>query len=350
MQDISTELANLRKLIESAGKILVTSHISPDPDAVSSALLLATTLEENYSNKNISIILEENPEDLEFLPNYQKVNYGPLLEALKNQKPDLFIVVDTNTYDRASRFDGEEIRQLIKSMEGEIKIVILDHHQPDGKDSSDVYINLGGIAAVQDIYEILFEGLNYKKPDGYVMTTLTGIYSDSGGFSYPSSKYKITFRIVAELIENGGNLEKVKRNLASYSEEQMEVIGELIRNLSHYRNYTYSYLSDDYVSRWINKQKSLPALNAGCKLFIDQFIRNIEDRVSGFVVYPNTLAGGGEYAVSFRSIGGAVNVAELARRLGGGGHIPAAGAKFKAATIEDALDKVKSAVEEKIKS
>jgi phosphoesterase RecJ-like protein len=350
MTDITEQITKLKEFLEKANKVLITSHISPDPDAICSALLLGTTIEENYPNKQVLINFEESPEDLEFLPHYQKIKYAPLIEAVETQDTDLFIIVDTNTYDRVSRFDGEKLRQLLKSKKNQIKTAILDHHQPEGKDDSDIYVNLGGIAAVQDIYEVLFDTLNFRKPDGYVTTTLTGIYSDSGGFSYPSDKYKETFRIVTELIKNGGNLEAVKRNLANYSEEEMEVIGELIKNLSSYKDFTYSFIDDNYVKAWTTENKSIPALIAGCKVFIDQFIRNIDGRVSGFVVYPNVIAGDGEYAVSFRSIGGALNVADLARKLGGGGHIPAAGAKFKAASVEAAIDKVKSAIEESSQS
>jgi phosphoesterase RecJ-like protein len=92
MTDISSHISKLKELLESSGKILITSHISPDPDSVSSMLLLGTTLELNYPDKQINIVSEELPDDLEFLSGYSKIRKQPLIEAI--EETDLIIMVD----------------------------------------------------------------------------------------------------------------------------------------------------------------------------------------------------------------------------------------------------------------
>src|SRR3954470_24075188 len=97
----------LEQLVGGATRILITSHISPDPDAVSSVLLFMSALELNFLDKKILACLEEMPTGLEFIDGYQKLSFGPLIDELNNFKPDLFILFDGNNYERASRKDGQ---------------------------------------------------------------------------------------------------------------------------------------------------------------------------------------------------------------------------------------------------
>ena len=148
-------VTKLKKLIESSNKMLITSHISPDPDALASVLLLGTTLKLNYPDKEVLMILEEAPEGLEFLAGYKEVKFQSLIDALNSHKPDLFILLDAVNYERCSRNDGEAVRQYLK--DNMVATAIIDHHEPTGKDDTDVYIHQGSIATVQDIYEVCFE-------------------------------------------------------------------------------------------------------------------------------------------------------------------------------------------------
>src|SRR6185312_16790567 len=99
-----------------ANTIFISSHIGPDPDAVSSSLLLAEILRKNYPDKAIHHILEEHPNsDLRFLHRFETISFRPALQALKEVKPDLFIVTDANNFDRVSRTQGAEIREYVKA-------------------------------------------------------------------------------------------------------------------------------------------------------------------------------------------------------------------------------------------
>jgi nanoRNase/pAp phosphatase (c-di-AMP/oligoRNAs hydrolase) len=52
------------------------------------------------------------------------------------------------------------------------------------------------------------------------------------------------------------------------------------------------------------------------------------------------------YSVSLRSVGGVEDVSAIARRLDdGGGHKPAAGGRVKANSVQEAISKVKEAIE-----
>jgi bifunctional oligoribonuclease and PAP phosphatase NrnA len=336
------EVQKLKKLIESSARILITSHISPDPDAVSSLLLFGETLRLNYPAKSIQMVLEEKPLKMEFLNGYGEIKIAKLTDVTEEFKPELMVILDANNVTRVSREDSDRLIELIANQA--IKTAIIDHHEPAGKDNSDVYINQGSPAAAQDVYEILLDRLAYKKPEDYAQTTMTGLYADTGGFAYDNPRHTDTLKLTDELLRAGANIEAVRTNLFRYSQNDLAVLGELAANAAHQNDYTYSFISDEFVNDWVNRGKTGAELHMGTEDFVNQYLRNIDGRKWGFIVYKNVLSNEDEYSASFRSVGGAKDVSEIAGRLGGGGHKPAAGAKFQAGSVEQALKIVHKAI------
>src|SRR5581483_1148920 len=109
------DIEKLKYHIEDSQRILVTSHISPDPDAVASVILMTLALKLNYPNKKLVAILEEEPVDLDFLTGYEEIKFKPVLSETKDFKPDLFFLLDGNNYERCSRHEGQQLRAQIQS-------------------------------------------------------------------------------------------------------------------------------------------------------------------------------------------------------------------------------------------
>jgi phosphoesterase RecJ-like protein len=337
------DIQELQRLVEASNSILITSHISPDPDAVCSLLLLITTLKQNFPGKEIKAVLEETPvTDLTFLNDYGSVQYGKLIDEFKSSLPDLVIIVDANNFDRCSRDDGPKIRESLQ--QNNVKTAIIDHHEPDGKDSSDVYIHRGSPAATEDVY-VVAKTLGWQWPEGYAQTAMLGILSDTYRFKYSNPKYKETFEVASELIEAGASIEEIESKLERYSSQQLFVLDELIKNMKVETGYTYSYISDEFAEEWLRNNKPVIDFKNGCDLFVNEFVRNIDSNRWGFIVYQELSVEAGCYSVSLRSISGTKDVSHIAAILGGGGHKPAAGAKLRAASIQEALKKVKEAIQ-----
>jgi phosphoesterase RecJ-like protein len=331
-----------KQYIDDAERILITSHVSPDPDAVASVLLLGTTLELNFPNKKIEMILEEEPEGLNFLNGYEQIKFEPLAAATESLKPDFLIIVDANNYERCSRKDGLKIRDYVTR--NHTKTAILDHHEPEGQDRVDIYLNSGNPACAQEVYELCFGGLKLNKPGGYAQTTMLGLYADTGGFAYKNPSHSATLALADELIGAGANIEQIKNALYQYTEDDMRILGELANNVSGSADYSYSYINDGFVEQWLKDDKTATELNHGTKAFVNDFIRNIDGRKWGFIVYKNVLHGDDMYSVSLRAVGDARDVAKIATQLAGGGHKPAAGGKIQARSVEEAIDKVKAVI------
>ncbi len=329
----------LNKLILNSQRILITSHISPDPDAYCSALLLGRTLKLNFPKIKTEVVLEETATNLKFLQEANTVKHTALLAAVKKFKPDLLIMLDGNNYERFSRLESVPLRQYVRT--NKVKTVIIDHHEKFGADKVDLYIHRGSPATTQDVYWLCFEELGLKKPIGFQDTTMMGILSDTGRFLYQNKLHRETYKITSELLDAGVNIEALTNRMSQYSIARMSVISELSANLSQNRQYSYSLISDGFARSW---RKDQTELKAGCEAFVNIFIRNIEGRIWGFVVYPDLQKGGGFYGVSLRSINGTVDVSKIAKILGGGGHKPAAGASFAARNAKNAARTVQQAI------
>ncbi|MDB5161293.1 MAG: phosphoesterase RecJ domain protein [Candidatus Saccharibacteria bacterium] len=332
------QIFQLKKLLEDAENILVTSHISPDPDAVCSSLLIYLAIKTNYPDKKIKLVLEEKPSnDLSFLQGYEQIEFVDVAETLRQDNPDLVIVADAGKLNRCSRNPAEL---------HEAKLVIIDHHEPDDKDDADVYVNNGTPAATQEVYNLLFEKLGWTKPEGYQDIALLGILADTFRFRYRNPLHRETFRIVSDLLDAGASIEVLESKLNRYTKPQLEILGHLAANaVVTDQGFSYSWLYDEYVKDWLGKGNSVMDLKNGCEIFVNQFVRNLNNNLWGFIVYPDLAAGEGSYSVSFRSASGVRNVQNIAKLLGGGGHVPAAGAKFQAANMQEAINKVLKAIE-----
>lgn len=339
---MDSQVKEFNQLIENSDRILITSHLAPDPDAVCSALLVANTIKANNPKKDIIVSLEEEPEGLGFLIGYSRIKFGSLLGAIKSYKPGLVVITDANNYDRCSRLEGRAIRQYIRK--SGLRTVIIDHHEPGDHDKVDLYLREHSPATTQSVFSLLFEKLELKKPAGYAEITLPGIISDTSRFLYDNPDHRQTFAIVSDLLDVGASIESLTNRQSLYSKKHMKVLGELANNTTLEEDYTYSFISDKFRNAWIAKGHTAQELKDGVEIFVNNYLRNIDGRAWGFIVYPDLIGPKDVYGVSFRSVTGAKDVSEVARALGGGGHKPAAGAKIEAKGVEEALEKVKTAI------
>lgn len=344
-KSIVDEVKKIKQLIDGSSKVLITSHISPDPDALCSVLLLGQTLKKNFPQKQIKLALEETLAwDLSFLQGYADVEFGSIVNQAKKLEPDLIIIVDAASLDRVSRNDSDELKKLVS--EQNIKMAAIDHHPKEESLEVDIYINDKKAAAVQQIYELAFNKLGLEKPDGYAETTLLGILRDTGRFKYDNPDHKKTFELVSQLLDAGASIEKLEFKLERYSQEELEVLAHLIGNSKDSgQGYTYTFVNDDFAEKWESDGKTQSGLKAGSDVFSGQFLRNVGGNFWGFIVYPEFKSNPKSYSVSFRSVSGGVDVAAIAAKLGGGGHEPAAGAKnIQAKNIAEAIQKVERVI------
>lgn len=331
------DVQKFKELVSGASQILITTHVSPDPDAIASVLLMNTTLKLNFPDKRITAAIEDSPEGLDYLEGHDQLLVKPLNEAINSLQPGVIIIVDAMNLSRCTR-------QQETKMQPDSKLIIIDHHEKQQVQDAALYINNGSPAVAMDIYELLFDQLKLNMPSRAPETAMVGIYADSGGFIYPSARQQAMFKLVARLLQTGVNLELVAHRLNQFNKDHIAVIAELCANISGDSDYNYSFLSDEFINQWDSANKSSSALHRACGYFVNSFIRNIDSRQWGFIVYKDALEGPGIYSVSFRSINGIKNVSEIASKLDGGGHKAASGARLKASDIKSAIAKIQDVI------
>jgi phosphoesterase RecJ-like protein len=342
MNNNPTKVEKLKALIESSDSVLITSHISPDPDALCSVLLAGTSLEAKYPGKKIMMSMEELTGELNFLTGYERIVHNPLLKSIQNHSPELIIILDAMNFGRCTRGEISEVKSLSKELG--CKLAIIDHHEPDGVDENDIYINNGSPACAQDAYEIFIKGFGVR-PEGFAQSAMLGIISDTNRFLYDNLQHKQTFDITDELIDAGASIEKIVYDGSRYSVLDMQVISEAAKNTCEEKGYTYSFLSDSFIEDWLSKKLTADQLKRGGGYYLNEFIRNIGKNMWGFMVYRDIAETDASiYSVSCRSVNGVKDVSALAKVLGGGGHKAAAGAKFEANDVEEAVAKVKAVI------
>ncbi|MBI2009047.1 DHH family phosphoesterase [Candidatus Saccharibacteria bacterium] len=343
---MESQIEQLKSLVDNANKILITSHISPDPDAVASVLLAGTTLQANFPNKKIKMVLEEKPsKNISFLDNYSVLEFKSLPQAVQELHPDLLIMVDAMNFERCSRSDAGSIRTIVNQLSS--KIVAIDHHEELDVEEGALYFNKKNPATAQELYELLFFDLKLNKPTGYAQTTLLGIISDTARHKYDNHRHRETFKIVSELIDAGASIEQLENKTERYSAGQLRAISAVTANIKDSgKGYTYSFIDKDSPDHSMSQESKVSALKAAAEIFTSQFARNFENNNWGFIIYPELASGPNVYSVSFRSVTGGIDVAALAHKLGGGGHKQAAGAKIQANSVQEALQKVQDAIQQ----
>ena len=293
------ELKDAAKRLKAAKKIIITAHVIPDGDAVGSSLALSRML--RSLGKDVRVFIDDTiRKTLETLPDFDTIERPMLEEKLD---ADLLVILDTQT---------DRIGQVRQAAEG-IPILNIDHHVTNEGKDVDIYLDENAAATCEIIFSL--SKLLKVKLDKETATCLyTGIATDTGFFNYANTRPS-TLRAAAELIEAG-----VKPNEVS---EQMEkkslsdVMGEIEALQT-----TKVFFGGKAVGLFIDLELSKRIEST--EGFID-LVRIIDGVDVAFLLHCKAE---NFCRVSMRSK--TVDVSEIARRLGGGGHIRAAGCSINA--------------------
>ena len=187
-----------RNLVDGANNIVITTHRSPDGDAVGSSLALFHFLKK--SGKMVELIVPDPyPDFYHWLPGHENVvvyiENKEKAEALIDEA-DLIFSLDYNVLSRTGA-----MQQKLESC-GK-KFILIDHHQQPGEYPSVLFSDTSASSTAEMVYELI-EALGAKEliDPAIGACIYTGIMTDSGSFRFPNVSQK-THRIAAELIGVG---------------------------------------------------------------------------------------------------------------------------------------------------
>lgn len=304
---------NLEQKILGAEKVVIVPHKRIDFDAIGSGIGLSViahklkkpsfiVIDEEISKEDhgLKLVFEEAKKDFDIITRdrYLKMQSGE----------DLFVLTDVNKSYLISLRE-----QLTKE-----RTIIIDHHDED-KDTIDAtikFINSSASSASEIVSKLLCL-FKIKPTPEIAKYLLAGIYLDTNKLTKNASSD--TMKVVAKLLENGANLNRVT---------------DL---------FTQDFVSDRRVQDLVNKAKILEykiavvCAEEGIE-YTPEDLAKASDYLLNYGVDASFAIGnigGGLISISARSKE-KIHVGEVMKNLGGGGNQYSAAAKLTGTTVEEA--------------
>ena len=277
---------------------LIAAHAGPDGDAAGSTLALAEILRE-MGKDVVAYNVDGVPEAFQFLVGAEKV-----VSQLPSQICfDVAFVLDSGELKRAGLPENACWKTLVN----------IDHH-PHSSFGDICYLDTEACATGVMIHRLLC-ACQHPLSQQVAEALYTAILSDTGSFRYSNSNPE-AFAVAGELVSRGVDTWKIaSRIYESQTPLPMTLLALVLRTLDI-----------SVCGRYASVSMSTEML--------EQAGATAED-TDGFINYPRAV-NGVEVAVFCRQISatqtkvgfrsrGRVNVSEISRELGGGGHHNAAG-------------------------
>ena len=308
-------LPEIAEALRCSSRVLVASHISPDPDAVGSSLGLAWGL--RALGKTVDLFLADGiPERLRPLREGE-----PVLRAVPNTRYDAIVSVDTATQKRLGR-DAECLLCC-----GE-RVLNIDHHLSNSGWGDVAYIDPHASSTSEIVIELLgLLGIPLSAAQANIL--LAGIMDDTGCFRFSNTTPEALER-AAGLLRAGASPLNVGVSL--YFSVPEQVVRLRARVLSSLQLFAEGRLCLVAVSRALLEE--VGASDEDCENLVDE-----ARALSGVViaVLARELGGreSGRWKISLRSKDQQYDLNTFASQFGGGGHRAAAGCTI--ACSEEAL-------------
>jgi phosphoesterase RecJ-like protein len=300
--------ASLLEVLRGCGRVVLTSHVRPDCDALGSELGMLGILE--AIGKDVRIVnAQSTPAGLKWIDPANRIE--SLQDGVKKDDladRDLFLVLDTSAWAQLGAMGD-----VAKTMRE--KVLVVDHHVSEDDLSDRWFKDTSAEATARIVYEI---GLRLRVPltERIATPLYAGLSTDTGGFRFPSTSGE-TFRVAARLVDAGASPPTVYRELFEQdSIARLHLVGRTLAGaqISHDgRVITSTVRQSD-----IKEAQALPA-DTEDLVNLTLAVKGTELAVI-LIEQPD-----GRIKTSFRSRSH-VDCNLLAARFGGGGHKAAAGA------------------------
>lgn len=308
--------------IEKSYNIIITSHVSPDGDAIGSMLGLHFFIKKHFNKKSKMFINGGINSNLKFLEGSEDIlRYDDrVMEDIIGA--DLIFVLDLNDLGRLKEA-GDAV-----AMSNAYKIMIDHHLEP--KAFADLEFLDTDATSTGELIWVIIDALNGKFDKRISNALYTAIMTDTGSFRFDRTTAE-THYIVAKLLENGADPINCYDEIYNQKTVQaLKLLGMSLANMDLYNQGRISIMS--------LRKSDFDKADA------------IEDDTEGFVGNTLSVKGvevgvlitereKGEQRISFRSKG-KYSVRETAAKFGGGGHKFAAGAR----TLNQDFDEVKNSI------
>lgn len=280
--------------IRKHAKTVIIGHVQPDGDCMGSSFGMKYLLKENYGVD--AVVVNQPIKRYAYLGEWEKPGTVDLEDAF-------VIQLDNAVAERSAEPNLRKAGLILK----------IDHH---------LVVDSYGTYNVEELTSSCCEivaahaiekGLTITKEAAQAL--YTGMVTDTGRFSYGPVTGD-TMRIVATLLDTGFDAVETINNIERRSMNNVNFISYAYSQLKvSKKGVLYIYISQEIIDRYsLTPDMVSQAL---------QCMRNIEDHPI-MVLFADLMD---KVRVEFRS--DRINIVEVARKFGGGGHAFASGARLK---------------------
>ncbi len=305
------------ELLKPATRILLITHVAPDGDAIGALLGMGWLLSDR--GKAVTLACADPvPERYGWLPGRREI----VRQA--SGAYDLLIALDCSDERRMGSVFGEHLRGL--------PLINIDHHVTNTCFGTVNWVDPASVSTTQMILE-LAEALEWTLDPNVATCLLTGLVTDTQSFR-TSNVDATALRAALHLMEAGAPLREISaRTLGQRSLASMRVWGEAIGRLHLDGDILWTEITREMLERWSVSGDGVTGLT--------NLLSSVRE---GRVVIVFSELDNGTVDVGLRSVPG-WDVAQVALRLGGGGHPQAAGC-----TLEGDLEQVRTRVLAEVRS
>lgn len=303
-------------LIKANQSFLVVSHENPDCDALGSTIAMALVLRE--LGKDVTMYNADGvPEYLRFLPGCSGI--ADFLGGVTDEV-DVVMLLDCADVSRP----GKEFENFI--LKKDFTFAIVDHHATNDTGSEYCLVDESASSTGVILYRMI-KRLGIPISPDVAECLFSTIVGDTGSFRY-SNTCSETFTIAADLVDRGADPEKISRFI--YDNEPLKKV--MLRTLAMNTLEVTGEIAFLHVSSEMFRQTGTEKEHTEGLVSMARAIEGVE--VAVFLRQESAIG----WKVSLRSKE-YVDVAQIARRYGGGGHRKAAGCVISAplATIKRRL-------------
>ena len=310
--------------IENSENILLASHVSPDGDSVGSLTALGLCLE--MIGKKITLYSESSiPAVYRYLPAIDRITHK--LKSIEDF--DMAIILDCSSLNRVGNAIG-----LIENIP---MIINIDHHATNTFFGHLQLVDNWACATAEIVYWMI-KKMDIRINKAIATSIYTGILTDTGSFRFANTNEN-AFSICKEMVGYGVDPSYVAQHVyGPYSLGRLKLLNKALDSIEISENGKLSVMT---LTREMFKKTGSQIEDTDGFL---NYARNIKDIKIAALIQEQNGNGAAKsrkknpYHISLRS-DGAVDVAAIAAKFGGGGHRSAAGF-----CMESSLEEIKSKI------
>lgn len=301
--------------LQNARGLLCITHINPDGDGLGSVIGLIEAARQ-AGKLALPLLHEPAPDRYGFLLGEEQMAYAPAFTTLARQA-DTIVVLDTCS--------DAQLGDLAPSLrDHHDKVVVIDHHATADDIGLHRWIDTSAAAVGLMVMELI-DALGWPVTDRARLALAVALVTDTGWLRFSNTDARC-LRAFAELVDKGIAPDELYRRIYQTDRPQrlallqqvlanMDLLGENRLAVMHLR-------AEDFQATGATREETENLINEALRI----------ETVEAAIILIETDDG---TRVSLRSRS-RVDVADVARQFGGGGHVRAAGLKS-----EESIDSLK---------